>query len=166
VAITGYTNDSVVMDDVAAVLKMASAAALPPYYATLAPLGHLNALNAIYGRLVARGYTQAQIAAWDRGAAVERCMAIVETLRLAGAAESIPDAVLKMYDSYTDKDGLLDTVLLTAGGVWAAPQDTPGTSNSGAPGFCPNQFPIRRPGLSEFGNYPDADCGGIPGPGW
>jgi hypothetical protein len=166
-ALTGFVSDAVVLADVAAVLKLAAGpSALPAYYSTVVPLAHSKAVNLIYRRLIARGYTPTQIAGWDDGPEVERNLATLYSLQRAGSTEAIPDSLARECESYTEKDGLLDTALLTANGVWAAAQDTPGTSNSGAPGFHPNQFPIRRPGLSEFGNHPDTDCGGIPGPGW
>lgn len=149
-AIPPYVNDVAILADVAAALKLSGASALPAYYTDLAPLAHLAATGIIYSRLTARGYTPTQLVGWDLGPWLERILATVETLRLAGAAESIPDAVLKLYDAWTAKDGLLDTVLLTSGGVWAAPQDTPGTAQSGGVCFEPSTFPIRPPGFERW----------------
>jgi hypothetical protein len=156
-ALTPYVSDAVISQDVANALKM-QLSALPAYYAGLVGLAHQTATGIINSRLAGRGFSAAQIAGWDQGAWLERLLATVETLRLAGMTENIPEGMAKLYDDWTAKDGMLDSTTVTmGGGVYQIPVGTAGIAASGAPTFDPQTFPIAPPGWCGDGNR-DGRC--------
>jgi hypothetical protein len=141
-----FVDDSLILADVAAVLKVASASALPAWWVQVVNLAHQTAYNKIVSRLAARGYSPTQIAAWDQGAAVERTLALYESLVQAGGVETIPGGLAKRYEEYTAKDGELDTAAITAAGLFQTPQGPQDLAAAGAICFEPATFPILPPG--------------------
>lgn len=137
-----FNNVSVIQGDVAAATKAASWTALvggASFWGVIVPQQQQAAADLIYSRLIARGYTPAQIAAWDLGAEVERQISPYLCLVAGGMLEAVDAKLLEKFESYTKpKEGLLDTVLLTIGQQWYSPADTPGTVGSGnpSPGPC------------------------------
>jgi hypothetical protein len=82
-----FLTDDNIEDALVAMLKLESAADLPDYAPEVIPKAHAAGYNEIVRRLSARGFTAAQIAAWDSGDEFERdlslfwCLVKMATLR-------------------------------------------------------------------------------------
>lgn len=138
-AFASFNTLSSLLLQLAAMEKQSTSAPSGAYWTPLATLALQRATNRIYAALVARGWTPALIAGWDLGPETEMTLACVFALTDAGMLEAADKSLLERYDSILDPEkGLLATVLLTVGGVWKPPDDTPGTVSSGnpAPGPC------------------------------
>lgn len=110
-------------------------AALPAPFGTLDSPGtmiteaHDAAYNEILGKLLARGFTLAQIAAWDQGPFYERKISLFFVATDNAALFNYDDKFIKLMDLRAD----LKSVLVSSGGGanWSTPKDSPGTVGSG-----------------------------------
>lgn len=123
----GFVTDAVVLGRVSDLLGV-NVSNLPPKWQTLVQNSNTSAYQEILGRLITRGYTPAQINAWDRGAEFQTDLALFWTLTKGGGLANYSDVFLKALDRRKD----LDTVILFVGQQWKATGDTPGTIGSGA----------------------------------
>jgi hypothetical protein len=95
------------------------------------------AYNEILSRLVARGFTLAQVTAWDRGAEFQRDMGVWKCI--ADNAVMQPDSYnVKAKDTLDRRKELsgapqdnIQACILTINGVFQAPQTTVGNPNNG-----------------------------------
>ncbi len=120
-----YITTSDLAAAVAASLQLGSAAELAPFW--LERLGPANeqAYAEIVGILMARGYTQGQIDAWDLRVQYSRTLGRFFCLRDGGAQyPGLPEAV-RLLDVRKD----LATLAITVGGVVV----TPGSVSAAAP---------------------------------
>jgi hypothetical protein len=111
-----FVSDTVILTDLAADLKQPDLPTLlgkAPWWSAAVSLPHLQAYNHIVARLAARGYTPAQIAAWDRGPEFERVLGVYWALVENGILSEVGLKCIEKYERYF-KD--LESVTLTAGG--------------------------------------------------
>ncbi len=122
-----FLTDDVLTTDLAGSLKKVRAA-LANYWPLFLTQCHQWAYNEIVSALLARGFTQAQIAAWDRGADFERDLTLYRALVRGAALEDYDLKAVEMLDRRKELCG----VLVANGGQWQRPKDTPGTVGSGS----------------------------------
>jgi hypothetical protein len=127
-----FVTDATVLTDIAAALKQVSKAAWLAKNAwaeTAVGLPHLQAYNQIVSGLTSRGYTLAQVLAWDRGSEFERVFALywflVENSLLS-------EAGAKFIEKYERYEKWLATETLTSGGDPLVPGGTAGQVTTGA----------------------------------
>ncbi len=123
-------------------LKAASWAALitnAPYWVTIVADAQTSAYQEIVGRLIERGFTEAQINSWDRGAEFE--LVIMKYWALVnggGLSGNYDDRFIKMLDRRRE----LDDVMIAVAGVYITPgQMQPGTINFGTRQGAPRTWP-------------------------
>lgn len=112
-----FLTDAVIQQSLADALKVVNVAALPAYAANIVTEQHVTAYNQIVSALLGRGYTLAQITAWDDGPNYERRIALFLILSDVGGLGGFDDKFIKTYDCRKD----LQTLLLAIGGVFVAP---------------------------------------------
>ncbi len=138
-----YSTDDEVLDDAAATLKT-QRSNLPAWWAVVVTRVRTSAYQEIYGRLLNRGFTPAQIIAWDRGNEFERSIALF-------FAYSTPQGI-GVFDkeavSTFDRRKELHTVLVSNGGEWVTPGSTPGNVTGGS--FKETADGIFNPDLNEI----------------
>ncbi len=125
-----FLTDTQVKQAVADFLKV-DVADLPTYWTGATRViedAHVAAYQEIQGRLLARGFTTAQVVLWDRGAEFEKHLTIYWSLINGGGTTAMDDRFVKMYDRRND----LNSVLVSVSGVFITPGDTPGTIEIGA----------------------------------
>lgn len=141
--------DTDVLADLADVLKQA-AADLPDHWGRIVPRAHASAVQEIYGRLLNRGFTAAQVDAWDRVEEFERDLSLYWCLVRGGAYGQIDEAALKALDRRKE----LDAVLLFINGVWVKPTgDQPGLVSTSGPSLDGGVFNYPDPEAPGFGEY-------------
>ncbi len=121
-----FLTDSQCMQAVADLLKY-DISALPGYWTSVVSQAHVAAYQEIQGRLLARGFTTAQVVLWDRGAEFERMLTIYWSLVNGGGTTAYDDRFIKQFDRRSD----LDSVLVSVAGTWIIPGETPGTVGTG-----------------------------------
>lgn len=127
-----FIADTDLLITIAAALKNkdgVQALADTPYWSQIATEANEQAYNEIATRLSARGFTAAQIAAWDRGEEWERKLGLYFALTEAALTDDYSDKyIAKLKERYFD--GLDDVQVLNAG-VIQSPAGTFGLPNSG-----------------------------------
>lgn len=114
-----FLTDAQIVPLLAAQLKIDLATGtLDPFWLTLLATAHSRAYNEIVMRLVQRGYTQAQVDAWDRGAEFEQDLAVFWALSQGAGLQA--DADLKGVERL-DRRAELDTVSVLNAGVLISP---------------------------------------------
>ncbi len=142
-----FLTDTQVKQAVADFLKV-DVTQLPAYFTGSGRViedAHVAAYQEIKGRLLARGFTAAQVDLWDRGAEFEKHLTIYWATINGGGTTAMDDRFLKQYDRRND----LNSVLVSVLGVFITPGDTPGTIGIGAEDtsndlFSLDQFDDRR----------------------
>jgi hypothetical protein len=122
-----FLTDPDCLQAVADLLK-ADVPSLPSYWPGVVAAAHVSAFQEIQGRLIARGYTPAQVLQWDRGPELEKSLTIFWALTNGGGLSGYDDKFIRMYDRRKE----LDTVVVALNGVWTRPGDTPGQVSTGA----------------------------------
>lgn len=117
----------IIQQGVADMLQLAGTQAMQPYILDLCFSGQAWAYSQITSRLGARGWTLAQILAWDLGPTVELELACFRVLSRAAALLNVPDKLLVSLDWREE----LKTVELTTGGVYQNPLGTAGQPAGG-----------------------------------
>jgi len=145
----GFITDTELTVIVADRLKM-STNQLPPYYtSTILPRASTAAWQEIQGRLLARGFTLAQIEAWDRGAEFQGDLGTWYAIVSSGFYAGFDKETLKLMDRREE----LDTVQVFTDGVWKRPDDTQGGATQGAPITTGNIFNWPDPNGPQTGEY-------------
>ncbi len=127
-----FLTDANILQSVADLLKQ-PVANLPTQLGTLASPGnviteaHAAAYNEVVGRLLRRGFTLAQITAWDQGIFYERMISLYFVLINTAGTMGYDDRWVKQYDRRAD----LDTVLVSSANVVEDPAGTAGTVGVG-----------------------------------
>lgn len=83
-------------------------------------IANQSATDEIKGRLAARGFTTAQIAAWDRVEEFNKWIGAYNALVAGGALESYDDRYVERFKRWLDE---LDTVAVLNNGTLQASQD-------------------------------------------
>lgn len=122
-----FTTDAVVKSDIAAALKLTTVDDLPAWWDDVISRCHLSAYQEIVGQLLARGFTKAQVDAWDRGAEYERHLSLYFAFTSPQGAGAFDIAAVKLWDRRED----LQTAMVYASGAWTNPAESPGTIGSG-----------------------------------
>lgn len=117
-----FITDAQLRNAVAAMIKK-DPAALEPFWAELIPIANESAYNQIVSALNDRGYTTAQIDAWDRGAEFQRYISIYEVMVLAQALTDFNLENLRTFAARVNQ--LADVVVKTGGEVIEAGADSP-----------------------------------------
>ena len=141
-----FLTDAHIRASVVAALKV-SAGDLPDYWDQLINESHTAAYQEIVGALIGRGFTQAQIDAWSRGAEFEKDLALFWALTKGGGLHNYDDRFPKSLDRRKD----LLTVQVYSGGVWVTPGEDPGTVGSGAISTSDDLFNYRDPDDPNIG---------------
>ena len=124
------TDDSV-LSSLANLLKVA-VADLPDYWSAVVTESHTAAVQELYGRLLRRGFTKAQIDAWDRAAEFERDLALYWSMTRGGAYSGFNLETVRALDRRKE----LDYVQMFVAGKWVQPAEGasgPGTIGVGGP---------------------------------
>ena len=114
----GFIPDSDLLQRVANVLQVGDPANLPGFWQDLVSNANAAAYQDIYTRLIARGFTIAQVAGWDRAVEFQRDIGLYWALLRGGAVGQYPDAY-KGLDRRRELENVMVTingVLQTAGG--------------------------------------------------
>ncbi len=126
-----YYTDSQILQALANRLNVTSAGQLPARWNEIVSSTHSTAYREILGKLLARGFSQAQVDAWDDLATYERELSMFLALSEAGTEASYEADTLRTLDRRRD----LLTVELFIGGVWqqpaASPNSLPGQAMTG-----------------------------------
>ena len=141
-----FVTDAIVLADVAGALR--SWKSSPPIggpndqsWTQIVALQHLRATNEIYSVLIGHGWDAVtQIPLWDRGPEWERGLALLYSLEAGNLLLEVDPKLLQtLRDAYATTPGKLsglDTLALTVGGVFQAPQNVVGTVQVGGGGNC------------------------------
>jgi hypothetical protein len=101
-----FLTDVQIETALAAILKQ-NVSDLPDYEPTILTDAHNSAYNDIASRLVARGFTLAQVNAWDRGAEFEKDIALWWCFdKMAGLSQAVDDRFIGKLDRRAE---LIDT---------------------------------------------------------
>lgn len=139
-----YITASQLQAALASFLKIREAD-LPDYWQPLSSQAANFARQEIVGRLLRRGFTEAQVDAWDRDFEFSRDLGLWKAVVLGGAYTGFDANVLKALDRRRE----LDEVLVFISGVWVKPTgDQPSLAATG---------PMAESAGGLFGVYPDAD---------
>lgn len=136
----GFIDDQALQKYVAAVLHRSGVAVTTDvqqstFWPAIVSQANLAAYNEIFDRLIRRGWTPAQIAAWDRGAEVQTAIGAFNAVRDGGFLDQVQTAILenlKRYFDETNPKNVLDNTLVTNSQQWQIPGDAPGTVGTGA----------------------------------
>lgn len=145
-----YLTDAAAMDEIAALLKAAGKDDLladAPYWETIVSRCNLAAYQEVLGSLLQRGFTRAQVDAWDRRVEFQRDLMVYWALTDGGALESFSDLFVRAKDRRKD----LLTVQVFAGGVYVNP-----LAGVGGPGVCSYGASEGAAGGAVF-NWPPSD---------
>ena len=122
-------SDADILLSVQATLKLTTA--LPSYWTQVVADTHAYAWSLVQRRLLARGYTLAQIDAWDDAAIFERRQATYEALVLGGGLSDANPRWVEKLNVADEQKGELSTVVLYSGGSVVTPQGATGQCSSG-----------------------------------
>lgn len=122
-----FTTDAVVKTDVAAALKLASVSDLPDWWDDVIERCHTSAYQEIVGQLLQRGFSKAQVDAWDRGVEFERHLSLYFVFTSPQGHGSFDTNAVKLWDRRED----LKSALVYASGAWTNPGESPGTVGNG-----------------------------------
>ncbi len=126
-----YVTDQQILTDLAGILKAADVTALltkGPWWSSVVALRHATVYQDIIQALVARGYTQAQIDAWDAGPTYERVLTVYWCLVDNGVLSEAGAAFLEKAERYLKA---LDLVTLTTAGATTVPAGLSGQVSTG-----------------------------------
>jgi len=126
-----FVADSVVQARVAAALKRSGGVADVTgnvAWPVIITAANTAAYNEIVTRLTARGFSAAQIAAWDRGVEYETKIALYWSLLEGGALDGYDDRSLREMKAWIKE---LDTVQVLNAGAWQKPGNIPGPGTVG-----------------------------------
>jgi hypothetical protein len=135
-------TDADIKAAVAAALKKASADDLPAYWDEIVEAAHVSGWQDVLEALLRRGFTAAQVEAWDRAAEFERKQSLYHALLNGGGLESFDLTGVRLYD----QSKKLEVIQVYIGGVYTTPANGtagPGTVGYGEPsgGSTDAQFP-------------------------
>lgn len=115
-----FITDSQLLNRLAGVLKM-KAEQIPvsaPYWPTIVTDSRQSAWNDILGQLVGvRGYSQAQVTSWDRGAEIQTDLGLFWCLVKGAGLHEFNDTFIKHLDRREE----LKAMPITIGGVVTSP---------------------------------------------
>ncbi len=143
-----YLSDSDALDIIAGLLKSAGQTELladAPYWESLVSRCNNSAYQEVLGQLLMRGFTKAQVDAWDRRIEFQRDLMIFWSLPDGAALESFSDLFLRSKDRRKD----LTSVQVFANGAYVNPQ-----AGGSAPGVC-SFGPSSGAGTGQVFNWPD-----------
>ena len=124
-----FITDNQVLSSVADTLKY-QVSNLPAYWTNIVTQQHAAAYQYMVGKLVARGFTLAQILQWDQGPYYEMELSKFFVFTDAAAVDAVNLTNARLRDVRKE----LETVLLCVGGAYITPAaggDTPGTVGFG-----------------------------------
>lgn len=123
-----FLTDLQIEQSLADLLKLAGGVgALPANAPNVVTEAHAAAYNEVVGRLLARGYTLAQITAWDQGVFYERQITLFFCMVNLAGTFGYDEKWIAMYDRRKD----LATVMLSIGGTFVSPQSVDGSGTVG-----------------------------------
>lgn len=122
-----FLTDAQTLQAISDTLQSVSVDNLPAFWTNINTQCHLWAYNELFSALIARGFTQTQIAGWDRGADFELDLTVYRALERGSSLHEFDDKFISKFDRRED----LKTVLLTVNGQWQTPGDIPGTVTTG-----------------------------------
>lgn len=124
-----FNSSAVILQAISDTLQQAGTSSLPAQWTNIANQAQTWAYQEIVSVLSGRGFTAAQIAAWDRGAEFELDLSLFRALSRGHMLGAMADApfLLKTFDRRPE----LLTVIYTTGGAIQDPQGTAGLPNFG-----------------------------------
>lgn len=117
-----FITPTQLLSAVASRLKVAGPGSLPDFWTDIVDQATNGSYQEIVGALLARGFSPAQIAAWDRGAEFQLSHGTYLALLNGGALEALDPRMLALLD----KTAALKDVQVFTGGVWVNPQGASG----------------------------------------
>jgi hypothetical protein len=117
-----FVADSDIQVLMAAALKKATFADLPNYWTNIIQRAHQAAYNEIYMALVRRGFSPAQIAAWDSGPEYELFLSCWWSCVFGGGFHAYDPTWIRELDRRKNQ---LPTVEVSNAGVWQPPGIAP-----------------------------------------
>lgn len=122
-----FNTPANVLQAVSDTLQQVGSINLPAQWENIAAQCQTWAYNEIVSALSGRGFTPAQIAAWDRGAEFELDLAIFRALSRGGALANLSAEFIKSFDRRPE---LREVIYTTAGSI-QDPQGSAGLPNVG-----------------------------------
>lgn len=122
-----FNERGIVLQAVSDTLQQVGVGNLPAQWENIAAQCQTWAYNEILSALSGRGFTPAQIAAWDRGVEFELDLAIFRALSRGGALANLNADFIKSFDRRSE----LKEVIYTTTGAIQDPQGTAGLPNVG-----------------------------------
>jgi len=110
-----FITDAYLKTRVADVLKV-DETTMPPFWDNHVHNGNVSAYQDLIGILTGRGFTQSQIAAFDRGAEYQESLGLYWALLYGGALGAYGEGWERL-----DRRKELQTVMVMAGGIWQLP---------------------------------------------
>ncbi len=113
-------SDAVILSELADLLQV-KVSDLPARYAnSIVPRAHIAGYQEVIGALITRGFTMAQVLAFDRLTELERDLSLYFALMQSGAYKRVDEKLLESLDRREE----LKTIILFIAGVPKAPGDT------------------------------------------
>lgn len=122
-----FNEPGIVLQAVSDTLQQVGVGNLPAQWESISAQCQTWAYNEIVSVLSGRGFTPAQITAWDRGAEFELDLAIFRALSRGGALANLSVEFIKSFDRRPE----LREVIYTTAGAIQDPQGTAGLANVG-----------------------------------
>lgn len=117
-----FLSDALLLSDLSDTLNK-DQGTLQPYYKTILSQEHAKAYNWLVSALLKRGFTLAQITAWDMGPFYERDLTLYQTLRRTAALQAVDDRLLGTMDVRKE---VMELECLAIAGVFQDPAGTAG----------------------------------------
>lgn len=143
-----FNTDAIILQAVSDTLQAVGVSNLPAQWTNIAAQAHVWAYNTIVSALSGRGFTPAQILAWDRGAEFEGDLAIYRALSRGGALANLDDKFIRTFDR---REELKDVFYTTGGAI----QDAQGTAGQVGVGDMDTSTDIFQwPDLTTLDDFP------------
>lgn len=123
-----FLTDEQLLNDLSDLLKKEQGTLLP-YWGNIVSAAHGWAYAFVVNTLAGRGFTLAQITAWDLGPHYERDLTLWKALVRGGGLEGYDDRFVKMLDV---REELSKVSTLVIDGVFQQPEGAAGTVGVGA----------------------------------
>lgn len=132
-----FITDEQLRDALADRLKVAGNDVPAAFSSTIVNRSNTAAYQDVVGRLIARGYTKAQIDQWDRGAEFQTMIGLYWCVVNAGAYGGFDPETLKAWDRRKE----LAEVIVAINGAWVRPTgDQPGLVVTSGPSTSGSLF--------------------------
>ncbi len=123
-----FITDAQLLQAVSDRLHQSGPGALPAWWSNVVTEANAGAYQTILGALLERGFSLAQVSAWDRGAEFQKAQGLWLAFSNGGCLDAIDLKELAMLN----REKELCSVQVFAAGVWQRPQDPQGQGTVGS----------------------------------